>query len=662
LKSTQQQHWLIIGLAVFSAVVSYGTALQAPLFFDDISNLVQNSLLDIDGRVFDGWRTAAFSSEAGPLRRPISMLSFAANHALAGEFSPVSLKLVNLTIHLLTAVCIYWLALGVFRAPVLPSLKNTEIKLAALVAAAIWLLHPLHVSTVLYTVQRMAQLSTFFTVLGLCVFMHYRLRWVHRGAPVGEMLAAGLWLAMITVIATLSKENGALLPWLVMVVEVTLFQGWWNGEQHRFSLCLGWVAFLLPVLLIALILLFVPETFTAGFEQRNFSMMERLMTQGRLLWQYLSWLCLPDITAMGFHHDDIVVSKNLVQPMTTLLGLMAWLAVLVLAFLTRARYPLLLFALLFFLVAHVMESTFLALEMAYEHRNYLPSIGMCLFTAYLLILAGVRTRQVRTWLTLVGVLGILSLLLFLRTQVWSSQFSLAQANVANHPTSVRAQYYAGTAFLAEYKHTREGGASEEESKGLMIEARHHYLRMHEEAPRDVLALVTLMYVDSYFFPGLGPQMRWFEKLEEALENKILQAGDLAALSLFLDCVSEGGCDVAHENAAMLLDHLVDHTLRKTELLLLKYNFLVAIGAPTEQRLEPLNRAAKISPHHSSVQYYRVIESSQRQDVAKMYEIVRVWLDHDTNRWRLQTIKSLFTSPVLEAMPADKIEIELDSEK
>jgi len=648
LKSTQQQHRLLIALTVLSAVLAYGTALQAPLFFDDISNLVQNSLLDIDGRVFDDWRTAAYSSDAGPLRRPISMLSFAANHALISEFSPVSLKLVNLSIHLLTAVSLYYLALGVFRAPVLPSRKNTEIKLAAAVAASIWLLHPLHVSTVLYTVQRMAQLSTLFTVLGLCVFMHFRFRWVDRGASTGEMLALVLWLAMITMMATLSKENGALLPWLVAVAEVTLFQGRWNGMQRRSSLCLGWLAFLLPALLIALILLFTPETFTAGYQQRDFSMVERLMTQGRLLWQYIGWLCLPDITAMGFHHDDIAVSKSLLQPLTTSLALLAWLAVLTLAFLARTRYPLLLFALLFFLVAHVMESTVLALEMVYEHRNYLPSIGVCLLAAHLLTSLEIRARKGRTWLVLGGVLGILSVLLVLRTQVWSSQFSLAQANVANHPTSVRAQYYAATAFLAEYKHAREGGASEEESKVLMVKARYHFLRMHEESPRDVLALVMLMYVDSYFFPGLGPQMHWFETLEEALEDKILQAGDLAALARFLDCVGEGGCDVAREEAGTVFDRLIGRTLRKTELLLLKYNFLVAIGAPAEQRLEPLNRAAKISPSHSSVQYYRVIEYGLQQDVAEMYEVVRIWLDHDPNRWDLPIIKSLFIKPPLES--------------
>ncbi len=58
------------------------------------------------------------------------------------------------------------------------------------------------------------------------------------------------------------------------------------------------------------------------------------------------------------------------------------------AFLLRRRYPLLLLAVLFFLVGHSMESTLIPLEMVYEHRNYLPGMLVCLALAAVIVLPG----------------------------------------------------------------------------------------------------------------------------------------------------------------------------------------------------------------------------------------------------------------------------------
>jgi len=638
------KQWHLLALVMLSAVLAYGSALQGPLFFDDLPNLVENTPLKIDGSDFDDWRIAAFSSDAGPLRRPIAMLSFAGNHVVFGGFDPVSLKSVNLAIHLLTGALIYLFAVGVFSAPALRPGEKSRLKLAAFVASSVWLLHPLHVSTVLYSVQRMAQLSTLFTVLGLCVFLQYRQQWVQRGASAGEMLGAGLWLSLITLLATLSKENGALLPWLLAVLEVSLFQGQWRGKQSLFVTWLGWAAFLLPLLLIALICLFTPETFSAGYQLRDFTLAERLMTQARLLWHYLSWLALPDIRSMGFQHDDILLSRSLLQPLSTLFALLSWLILLVLAFVLRHRYPLVLFGLLFFLVAHVMESSVLALEMVYEHRNYLPGIGICMLFAWLLTSLGRWRDTVSTWFTLGLPLAVLLLLLIVRSQAWSSQISLARTNVVNHPSSVRAQYLYATALLASYGQGRLEGASADENQSLLFGAREHFQKMHERAPEDVLALVMLLYVDSYYFPKLAEKMDWPARLEEALQNKVLQATDMAALSLLQGCIVDGGCVMSAQRSESILDKLIARNPGNTQLLLSKYEFLLATGAPEARRLPPLEEAGAIAPANAPIQLYRIMERARVSDVAGMYEVVQNWLANDPQRWDLPIIIPLFAEP------------------
>ena len=107
--------------------------------------------------------------------------------------------------------------------------RPSEVRWLALLTSALWLLHPLHVSTVLYAVQRMAQLSTLFTLAGLYVFARYRSRWAVAGASPGDVLACLLWLFLFTLLAAFSKENGVLLPWLVVVCEMFVYRGQWAG-------------------------------------------------------------------------------------------------------------------------------------------------------------------------------------------------------------------------------------------------------------------------------------------------------------------------------------------------------------------------------------------------------------------------------------------------
>jgi hypothetical protein len=93
-------------LVVFACLFAYGQSLNGPLFFDDIPNLTNNTLLKIDGKDFDYWRVAAVSSDAGLFQRPISMLTFAANYVFAGDFYSLPLKATNLAIHLMIGVLI----------------------------------------------------------------------------------------------------------------------------------------------------------------------------------------------------------------------------------------------------------------------------------------------------------------------------------------------------------------------------------------------------------------------------------------------------------------------------------------------------------------------------------------------------------------------------
>ncbi|MDE0952819.1 MAG: hypothetical protein OSA45_16295, partial [Halioglobus sp.] len=202
--------YALAAVVALACMLAYGQALNGPLFFDDVPNLLDNRLVQIDGGALDDWRVAALSSGAGLFYRPVSMLSFAINHAVSGALSPFSLKATNLAIHLMIGALVYFFTLALLAAPALRihRLAANQRPMVAVIAASIWLLHPIHVTTVLYAVQRMAQLSTLFTLAGLLVFVRYRLRWAGSGASPGEVIAAFIWLVLLGLLAVLSKENG----------------------------------------------------------------------------------------------------------------------------------------------------------------------------------------------------------------------------------------------------------------------------------------------------------------------------------------------------------------------------------------------------------------------------------------------------------------------
>jgi hypothetical protein len=634
---------------ILVCILAYGQALDGPILFDDIPNLTTNTLLKIDGHHFDDWRVAAISSDAGVLYRPVAILSFAVNYVIAGDFTPVSLKATNVIIHLFTGVLIFYLCQALLQAPTLSKTITGNARTIALAAAALWLLHPLHVSTVLYAIQRMAQLSTLFVVLGLLVFTRYRLRWAVSGAGVGEIVAAAFWLLLSSVFATFSKENGALLLWLVVIVEVSLFGGEWRGQQRIWLARISWVVLLLPVLAVALVFLIDANMITDRFSGRAFSLEERLLTEGRVLWQYVSWLVFPNITSMGFFHDDIAISDGLWSPVTTALSLVAWLALISAAFLMRKLFPLLLFAVLFYLVGHSLESTVVALELVFEHRNYLPSVGICLLVAVALFHFCEKILALRYSMVLGGLLGILALQLLLRANAWTDEMTLAKVNVINHPESLRANFFYGNALFERFARADELALGAEEQKMLAVNARSYFARALELDPQSFAALVLLYQLDTLHFPGLAKENNWLGKLEEGAATRRLQASDRSAVGALVDFSLTPAFEANRERVSHILDQLVARYPRRVDLLAQQYKFAVSSGllgtVPAVDRiqlLELLEHAAQKDSDNRRLYAY-LVQYHGSESIAATYEWIRTWMLLDAERRELPMIRRSFES-------------------
>ncbi len=89
---------------------------------------------------------------------------------------------------------------------------------------------------------------------------------------------------------------------------------------------------------------------------RPFSPMERLLTQGRVLFFYVSLLLYPIPSRLTLLHD-IDISRTLFDPWTTLAAIVGIVLCLLFAALKARKYPLLSFAILFFILNHLVEGT-----------------------------------------------------------------------------------------------------------------------------------------------------------------------------------------------------------------------------------------------------------------------------------------------------------------
>ncbi len=371
------------------------------------------------------------------------MASFLANAATTG-LTAWPFKATNLVIHLACGALIYALLCRLLcRDPLL----QTRAKAAALAVAALWLLHPMQVSTVLYVVQRMAQLSSLFMLLALLLYVMGRVH-LEQGRVRKALLFLFALLPSATLAAVFSKENGALVPLLCGVLEL----GYFRPRQHA-SRPTAVKAFYLLFLLIPGILAFYiyglhPQRLINSYQGRLFTLGERLLSEPRALMDYMGALLLPRGPSLGVYTDDFVVSRGLLSPPETLFAIVGLIALIAFAWWSRTRIPAVFTGIGLYLAGHAMESTVFPLELYFEHRNYLPSAGFFLAVVGLVgwLLPHLLTHSdhpARLKRMLGASVGVLFLLLgagtFARASVWSSWPVLAAQGAHQHPQSMRAQ-------------------------------------------------------------------------------------------------------------------------------------------------------------------------------------------------------------------------------
>lgn len=405
----------------------YSIGLKGDFLFDDYPNLQE---LGTYGTV-DNWdKFRAFTSNgfAGPTGRPISLASFIID-ANTWPTSPYPFKYTNLMIHLLNGVLLCWATLLLLKNYNYNEKKAIWI---SLVATAIWLLHPYMVSTTLYIVQRMAQLATLFTLTGIVGYLKARAL-LNRKPKQAYFYMAAVTITC-TLLATYSKENGALLPLLILVIEFC-------NPNKNYKPIWQWRAIFLWLPSLAILTLMLKYVTFADnpWPNRNFNMVERLYSEARIVTEYLFNLLIPQIELKGLYQDGFEVSRSLTKPITTLYSTFFLLILFISTFILRKKFPLFAISILFFFAAHLMESTVIGLELYFEHRNYTAALFLFLPLASSLYSLKRYINDHLVNFIVIIVLAILSFFTYERAKLWGNTEELQLYWAKISPNSPRAQ-------------------------------------------------------------------------------------------------------------------------------------------------------------------------------------------------------------------------------
>ena len=298
--SIYKYHLFSIFAICLSCVLIYSNTLKSPFVFDDVPNITRNPHTRITKLDIHQLYDAGFKSPLS--NRPVANISFALNY-YSGKLNVKGYHIVNIAIHLINGILVYFLLLVLFQQAAhlpdqnIPQFSGISLPSAALFSALIFITHPIQVHSVTYIVQRMNSLAVMFYLLSLLLYIHGRLTrmpWKRRALFAGCIIAGILALG--------SKEISGTLPMIILLYEWYFFRDLktdWLGYYKKYIF-----GFLIVMSLVAAFYLGENplNRILSSYANREFTLAERVLTQFRVVVFYLGILMLPHPSRLNLLH------------------------------------------------------------------------------------------------------------------------------------------------------------------------------------------------------------------------------------------------------------------------------------------------------------------------------------------------------------------------
>ncbi|MCK5236358.1 MAG: tetratricopeptide repeat protein [Deltaproteobacteria bacterium] len=440
---------IVVAFLSFLAFVIYSNTFSSPFQLDDIRAIVDNDKIrDLSNFLLpDG-------------ARYVGDLSFAINYGIS-KLDLFGFHLVNILIHIINGFFVWWLTVLIFRTPALKS-YNMRPEVGILIAfsgAVLFIAHPLQTQAVTYIVQRYASLATLFYLLAMILYVKARLGASNRRSVF--LLA----LAVISAVCAMkTKEISFTLPFVLILYELVFFGRSLGDIKRR-------LFFILPMLATALIIpVSLIDTNTplnemlgefreAAQETESISRSEYLITQSRVLMTYIRLIFLPVNQNLDYHYP---IFGSIFVP-EVFASLVFLLSLFILAFYLAFRFKgqvaglitIFGFGVIYFFLTISVESSVIPIrDVIFEHRVYMPGIGIFIALSSLFCFVLLRSGVVSDITKAAAITAIVACVLavplgistYKRNLVWKDSITLWEDVVYKSMDKPRAHYNLGVAY------------------------------------------------------------------------------------------------------------------------------------------------------------------------------------------------------------------------
>jgi tetratricopeptide (TPR) repeat protein len=460
----------------------YSNTFNVPFHFDDKPAIVENPIIKDMSYLIEPSNAKNFQGSFEYTtfkRRYIGYLTFALNYKFHG-LDVRGYHVVNLLIHFLNAVLVYFFIIVSFKTPFLQksSINDRSVHIA-IIAALLFASHPIQTQAVTYIWQRVTSLTTTFYVFSLLMYVQGRLMYKEKrfsakgsGKTVNiKFVFCYVLSAASAVLAMKTKEISFTLPIMVVLYEFMFFEGKLSKR----------IIYLIPIIITILIIPLslmnidrpigdlIGDVGDISKETKTISRSDYLFTQFRVIVTYIRILLFPVNQNLDY---DYPIHGSFFNS-GVLLSFLFLLLILVIGGFLFYRYRntlthtrLISFGIFWFFISLSVESSIIPIQdVIFEHRVYLPSIGVfvALSNFILLMAEGKKDQWKNIDKILISSVIIITLILtsatYARNKVWKDEFSLWKDVVNKNHNNGRAHLSLGVAF---------------KSKGQIDKAIEHY--------------------------------------------------------------------------------------------------------------------------------------------------------------------------------------------
>jgi hypothetical protein len=429
-------------LVVLIAIAASVTGLVNGFTYDDIPIVVENPMVQ---ELHSPWAYLTHSywgpSRGNSLYRPVTVMAYALERA-AGAGSPLPFHLANIILYVVAALA------------VLVLLRQLLSSGAALLGAAVWTAHPVHVEAVANVVGQSEMLAGIPLVIAVVLYVRDR----SRGALTRTTIVA---ICACLALALLSKEHGIVLPGLLVTAELS-FRGRRFVTDAASDRSLGklaqWIALLLLsyfVVRFAILGGVLGDAPHPALEGLSFA--ERLWVMLGLVPDVARLLVWPARLYADYSPNTVpLLTSPQVGHLPGALILVAFVVSIIIAW-RRDRSGIALFALLWFPVTFALVSNivFASGVMIAERTLFLPSLSVSMLLGWgamrlapLLVHRATPLIRTAVGVAVAGLVLVATVHSAERQQVWEDNPTLFATTVVDAPDNFRAHHALGELFGA----------------------------------------------------------------------------------------------------------------------------------------------------------------------------------------------------------------------